>query len=294
MKSDIILSYVIPLYNHEKFIERTLDSIRLDGDELACEYEIVIIDDGSTDRSSVIVEQWINEHVNVRCSFYKQENKGISVTLNNLYSLAKGDFVRSCSSDDLIVEGSSSLLIKNIRDNVACIFGDGIVIDNSGILISESSIMYHRGRKSYLIDDSKINEELINRWCIAGPSILLRKQFIRKFRYDESARIDDIDLFLTLLMNYSVQYIDAVVCKYRVHLSNTSKTKDISARVRNLQSFGALIDKHTQIYPHGPLRRALVRQGLKNKAKISFLRRDYFSACRCIVLYWIKKYWRGF
>ncbi|MGK8176596.1 glycosyltransferase family 2 protein [Aeromonas dhakensis] len=294
MQDEILLSYVIPSYNHSKYIESVLDSIKKDGDKVLSNYEIVIVDDGSSDNSAEVIQRWIDNNRAVTCQFHRQENKGIAATLNKLYSLSEGEFVRPCSSDDLIIDGSSSVLLDEIRDSVACIFGDGILIDDNNDFISKSSIDYHRGLKRDLMYDKKINKSLIERWCVAGPSLLLRKSFIKNFKYDEAARIDDIDLFLTLLRTSSVQYVDIPVCKYRIHASNTSKTKNTSDRIKNLQSFGRLLNKHLHAFSDGVLRNVLLGQELKNRAKISFLQRKYFYTCVFFILYLLKKYSRGF
>ncbi|WP_447738154.1 glycosyltransferase [Aeromonas veronii] len=287
MKNDIYLSYVIPSYNHARYIENVLDSIKNDGRTISYNYEIVIVDDGSSDASPDVIQRWIDNNKDISCKFHRQKNKGIAATLNKLYLLSEGEFVRPCSSDDLIIDGSSLSLLNKIREDVTCVFGDGILIDDNDVVISESSIEYHRGRKKNLSGD-RVNEELIDRWCVAGPSLMLRKSFISTYTYDETSKIDDFDLFLTLLRTSAVQYVDTAVCKYRIHSTNTSKTKNVKARIDNIASFGRLISKHIELFPDGVLRNALIRQDKKNKAKYFFLRRKYFSACWCYLSFLLK------
>jgi len=84
------LSILIPVYNAERFIERCLNSLIIQ-DLDKNEYEIIIINDGSTDNSLEIVENYSKEHANV--VFYSHENQGVVATRNKLLKHAKGTYI---------------------------------------------------------------------------------------------------------------------------------------------------------------------------------------------------------
>ncbi|MEW5137968.1 glycosyltransferase family A protein [Escherichia coli] len=95
------ISIVIPLYNKENYIKRTLLSIidtfgRVYNEK---EYEIVIVDDGSKDKSVSVVES-INSNV---VKLYKQENGGPSKARNNGVNFSDGKYVIFCDADDIIL-----------------------------------------------------------------------------------------------------------------------------------------------------------------------------------------------
>ena len=92
-----MLSIIIPLYNMERLVQRCLDSIlSLDGPDL----EVIVIDDGSTDHSKEIVEEYVKKHDNI--TFISQENKGVSAARNLGIKVAHGEMLTFVDPDDFI------------------------------------------------------------------------------------------------------------------------------------------------------------------------------------------------
>lgn len=99
MKNNILISFIIPLFNSEKWILSCLESIfKLPIEPL--EYEIIVIDDGSVDSSPVLVEQCQSEHENL--SLLRQENKGTSSARNLGLDKACGEWIWFVDADDSI------------------------------------------------------------------------------------------------------------------------------------------------------------------------------------------------
>lgn len=107
------LSVIIPLYNCERFIERCLDSVlsqRLNGDEL----EVIVIDDGSSDSSGRIADDYARRHDAVKV--YHQFNSGVSAARNRGLEVATGDYIHFLDSDDFILyDDGYSVLLDLIR-----------------------------------------------------------------------------------------------------------------------------------------------------------------------------------
>jgi glycosyltransferase involved in cell wall biosynthesis len=93
------LSIIIPVYNVEKYITRCLDSLVNQNLE-ACDYEIIIIDDGSKDNSLSIAKLYSAKYENIY--IYSQENKGVGAARNKGLELAKGDYVYFIDADDYL------------------------------------------------------------------------------------------------------------------------------------------------------------------------------------------------
>ena len=91
-------SVIIPVYNVEKYIERCLKSvISQNYDDL----EIIVVDNGSTDRSGSICDIYANEYANI--SVYHIENHGVGSARNFGLSKAKGEFICFMDADDYLV-----------------------------------------------------------------------------------------------------------------------------------------------------------------------------------------------
>lgn len=108
------LSIIIPAYNVEKYLSQCLESCyRQDIPEN--DYEVIVINDGSKDRTLEIALQWESIHDNLKV--ISQENKGLSQARNKGLEAAVGDFIMFLDSDDWIVDNCLKSLTDNCLDN---------------------------------------------------------------------------------------------------------------------------------------------------------------------------------
>ena len=89
-----LISVLLPVYNGEEFVKQAIESILNQTYE---NFELIIIDDGSTDVSASIIQKMVDK----RISFYKQNNQGLAKTLNRAISLSKGKYLARHDQDDL-------------------------------------------------------------------------------------------------------------------------------------------------------------------------------------------------
>ena len=86
----IELSIIVPVYNVEKYVHACLESIFKQGLDDAS-FEVIIVNDGSTDRSMEMIEYIISQHRNI--TVINQDNKGLSIARNNGIANAKGKYI---------------------------------------------------------------------------------------------------------------------------------------------------------------------------------------------------------
>ncbi len=110
------LSIIVPVYNVEKYIRPCIESIFNQGFDDA-DFEVIIINDGSTDRSMEMITDIIGQHQNI--TVINQENQGLSVTRNNGIAVAKGDYILMPDSDDLLIEHSLKPLLEKALETKA-------------------------------------------------------------------------------------------------------------------------------------------------------------------------------
>ena len=110
------LSIIIPVYNVEKYIRSCVESVFRQGlsDE---DYEIIIVNDGTKDRSMEQITDIVERHANIMV--INQENEGLSVARNNGLAKAGGEFILFLDSDDLLMEGSLPLILQKAADTQA-------------------------------------------------------------------------------------------------------------------------------------------------------------------------------
>jgi glycosyltransferase involved in cell wall biosynthesis len=116
-----IISIVIPCFNSEKYIESTLQSILNQSEK---NFEILIINDGSTDNSLKIINQFKDKRINI----ISQENQGVSAARNYGLKLAKGKFIVFFDSDDVMSKDFLILRLNFLKNNNIISFCSGIVI----------------------------------------------------------------------------------------------------------------------------------------------------------------------
>ena len=91
-----MLSVIVPVYNAEKFLARCLDSLLEQGVE---DYEIVCVNDGSTDGSGEILQRYKRKNPTV-IKVLEQENRGLPAARNEGMRIARGDVLAFCDADD--------------------------------------------------------------------------------------------------------------------------------------------------------------------------------------------------
>ncbi len=115
------LSIIVPVYNVEKYLLDCLSSI---SKQSFLDFEVICVDDGSTDGSSLILEKWT--YKDPRFIIIQQRNKGLSGARNTGLKYAKGKYVTFLDSDDLIVSTMYEKLIQIIKeenlDLIGCCF----------------------------------------------------------------------------------------------------------------------------------------------------------------------------
>lgn len=108
------ISVIIPVYNVEKYLEACLRSIR---DQTFADYELILVDDGSTDNSLAIM--WRYAEADDRISIISQSNKGVSAARNLGLSVARGDYILFVDSDDTILPDALECLWHHAQDTDA-------------------------------------------------------------------------------------------------------------------------------------------------------------------------------
>lgn len=105
-----LLSICIPTYNREQNLKVMLDSIKSNSS-----VEIVVCDDGSTDKTNQLVKSYYDS-LNIKYIF--QENLGVSAAILKAYNYASGKYVIKMDSDDLFIEGGLDFILDSIKKNL--------------------------------------------------------------------------------------------------------------------------------------------------------------------------------
>lgn len=113
-----LVSIIVPIYNVEKYIEKCFDSIRKQ--DVKEDIEIICIDDGSTDKSGIICDKYVE--LDKRFKVIHQSNKGVSYTRNLGVQISKGKYLAWIDPDDYIDDNWWNNIKKIIDKDVDIIF----------------------------------------------------------------------------------------------------------------------------------------------------------------------------
>ena len=133
--SELLLTYIVPVYNTERYLTKCLSSIVAQG--LDDDYEVLVVDDGSTDGSVAAVEAFASTHPQVR--LFKQQNQGVSAARNYALDQARGQYVQFVDSDDYLENGfMSPLLRRAINERLDVLLFNYKSVDVQGATVPSS------------------------------------------------------------------------------------------------------------------------------------------------------------
>lgn len=233
-----LVSVIIPFYNHNKFIKKTLDSII---EDLYPNKEIIIINDGSTDPDDSNITNWIAEHKDsIKITYIKRENKGVSKTVNELICMSSGKYILPCSSDDYFINNTITkrveLLEKLEPKNKLILLSDNIVVDDNNKMIFESNLFeLRRTNIEQLSSDDGLKYSIIKQWSFAGPSWIANKKLFDECNmfFDENLLVEDWDFFLRIVAKDYALFYNEKVSAYRWSPAGSNKNDIFTKKLKN-------------------------------------------------------------
>ena len=209
-----LVSVLLASYNHEKYVEAAVRSVM---EQKGVDFELVVIDDGSTDHSPDILEKLQGE---LGFRYIHRENKGLIGTMNELLSLARGKYFCSFASDDIMppdrLKKQSDFMERHPR-SVAC-FGQIKMLLEDGSVSNDVVPLYLRN-----VPQVSFEQVLVSDRALHGCSEMFVTEAVRSLGgYDTRFYFEDMPLFLALLFKYGPQpaSADFVCCYYRIHGEN--------------------------------------------------------------------------
>lgn len=212
----------MPSYNHEKFIFETIESIL---GQTFQDFELIIIDDKSTDGSRQIIEEFAQKDNRIKRIFHKK-NLGIAKTINEGVRNSTGNYVALIASDDVWVSEKLEKQIKILEgDENLVVWCNSAIIDSKSNLTGEVSSEKYQNATPH----GYVFEEIINSW-ISGSGIIMKRENIKDIQYNENLKyLNDTQFYADLAYRYLFYYMKEPLSKYRLHGDNASfgKIKDI-------------------------------------------------------------------
>ena len=228
------LSIIVPVYNVKDYLARCIDSL-LCQDLDKEEYEIILVDDGSTDDSGFICDEYAVREERVKV--IHQANQGLSAARNSGVSSAKGRYVQFVDSDDYIETNVLKGLLSQIqRDNLDILrFDYENVNDSNGVVHPNKNPKLYADYSSCVTDGK---EFLLNRLGFAcyACQFIVKRELMIQYPFTMGIHFEDTEWVTRVLPAASrVSSTNRVVYFYRIREGSITKATQISSIRKNVE-----------------------------------------------------------
>jgi len=227
------ISIIVPVYNAELYLAKCLDS--LVGQTLK-EIEIILINDGSTDKSEQIIKKY-QEKYNDKIIYYSKKNEGQGVARNYAIKIAKGEFITFVDSDDWVDVSMCEKLYNEAKKTNADIVATTGMIEVRNNEFSKKNIEFKTSDnlKTYILNNS-------------GPvgKIIKKDVVLQNDLYFPSLRAYEDIAVVPLWGIYSnkISYVDEALYYYLIREGSTMKQVKYNEKIMNIyESLGSLYNK---------------------------------------------------
>ena len=204
-----LVSICIPTYNRKEYLRQTLESVFA---QTYKNYEIVVVDDGSTDGTEDMLKQ-----LGIDVVYHWQENSGDAAARNKLIELAKGEYISFIDSDDLLMPDSIERLVRAMETK-----DEDVVAYGSYYRIDQDSRVYGKCKRK--LRSGRITKYLFQTILVHCCGSMFPKRIFEQFGgFDTSLRVcSDYDMWLRLSKKYDFIALSEPTFKRRRHIGNLS------------------------------------------------------------------------
>lgn len=212
-----LVSIIVPVYNVETFLSECLKSL---SEQTYKEIQVILIDDGSTDNSSGILNEFIKKEA--RAILFRQENNGVAAARQKGLELAKGDYIIHCDSDDFFTIDAIEKLVNSAVSN------------DADIVLADYYIKYKNKHIEVKVDieGSALNQMLEGRLHGALWNKLIKKDALEGVFFEPGINYMEDYLFLFRALNgkdLKIKKIDVPVYYYRMRAGSYTGTVSSSS-----------------------------------------------------------------
>lgn len=227
--SNPLISIILPVFNAETYLKESIDSML---HQSYHNLELIIINDGSTDRSKLLIEKYKDKRI--RAEHFKL-NGGLINALNVGLAMAKGEFVARMDADDISRPDRLAIQLEYIRKKNADIIG---------------SFIKHKGGSDKIVKYPYKNEEIKAAMLFGNPmvhpSIFFNRILIDENLFQYSAdwkHVEDYELWIRLMNNHSFANVPEPLVHYRISDTSVCFNNQDEQLIKNKQLHRIILDQ---------------------------------------------------
>lgn len=235
------ISVVMPVYNSEAYLGEAIDSVL---NQTFQDFELIIIDDASQDRSKEIIGSYTDPRIIL---IINEHNIGVAKSLNKGIDKSTGRYIARMDSDDICREDRFMKQYLHMEQN-----------SHIAVCGSFAEIIGNGEQLNYPTEPGEIASSLFFYCCITHPTVMMRREFLdqHNLRYPEQYKAEDYKLWVDISRTGRISNIPEILLSYRRHSTQVTSqslssivesTRNI--RLENLRGLGiepteAQVDLH--------------------------------------------------
>jgi glycosyltransferase involved in cell wall biosynthesis len=211
------VTVVIPTYNYARFLGEAIQSVL---DQTFTDFELIVVDDGSTDNTRAVVESFKDP----RIRYIYQEHQGVTVAENTVHRFSRGEYITGLGADDSYLPQNLELKVKvlDASPELALVCSDAYIVDgHTGAILGRR---WHDKPFHYRFDLQRFTryplKELLTWGCFIAPQSALSRCKVEEEvgLFDESLiSHEDWDMYVRILKRYPIKIMDVPLLKIKQH-----------------------------------------------------------------------------
>lgn len=228
-----LVSVLLPCLNGENYLAECIDSVLR---QTYANFELIIIDDGSEDKTATIIKRYKDKRIR---TYYSKHSRGVVESLNQGIKMASGKYIARIDADDIMHEDRLYKQAKYLEDNekegVALVGSYHYVINQMGRIV---------GFKQYPVSYGEIMGTMLFQNPFSHPTVMFRADVVREINYSSKyPHAEDYHLWFNILRSFKAANLPEYLTYYRVHDKSVSKQQQDMQRESVADLLSAKLDK---------------------------------------------------
>jgi glycosyltransferase involved in cell wall biosynthesis len=222
------VSVIMPVYNGEVYLEKSINTLL---SQSFNDWELVVVDDGSTDTTPLILQRFTDPRIRT----FRQKNGGEARARNTGLANVTGEYLAFLDADDEYLPDALKNLVSYLDNNpeFSVVFSDGYICDSKG-----KDLMRLTEIRPWIFTGNILNQLILTPTVLTVPVCTMsRLSSIREYSlgFDEKNNLygTDWDFWIRLAAHVNFGYLDKLTCRYRIHETNISRTYGSDKRRRD-------------------------------------------------------------
>ena len=223
-KKQLLVSIVIPAYNAEKYIEKTIRSVL---GQTYTNYEVIIMDDCSSDKTYSIIQDLALEDNRIKC-YQNRENQGVAITRNNAIARCTGEYIALLDADDIWMETKLEKQVKLLQETKAQITycSYGFINENDTEIL-----------RPFIVPATTNYKSMLGKSVISCSTALIERQVFEKYKFEADVYHEDYVLWLKILKDQMKAVGDSEVLAYYRLMEGTRSANKINSAIKRWQVY---------------------------------------------------------